>query len=84
MVTSCRCAAAWLDWQDCWFAHLLAHCKLTCHTRQSNLHSQEEYMEKAQMMLKKAGRRLSVVSKQSRSFLMLWVVLFGIGLFIIV
>jgi hypothetical protein len=45
---------------------------------------QEEYMEKAQMMLKKASRRLTAVSKQSRSFLMLWVVLFGLGLFFVV
>jgi len=45
---------------------------------------QEEYMEKAQLMLKKAGRRLTVVSRQSRSWLMLWVVLFGIGLFFVV
>jgi hypothetical protein len=41
-------------------------------------------MENAQEMLKKASRRLTVVSKQSRSYLMLWVVLFGLGLFFVV
>jgi hypothetical protein len=41
-------------------------------------------MEKAQLMLKKAGKRLTLVSKQSRSWLMLWVVLFGLGLFFVV
>ncbi|GBF91068.1 hypothetical protein Rsub_03924 [Raphidocelis subcapitata] len=41
----------------------------------------EEYMEKAQMMLKKAGQRLNIVSRQSRSWLMLWVLLFAMGLF---
>jgi hypothetical protein len=45
---------------------------------------QEEYMERAQAMLKKAGKRLTVVSRQSRSWLMLWVVLFGIALFFVV
>lgn len=41
-------------------------------------------MERAQLMLKKAGKRLNVVGKQSRSWLMLWVVLFGLGLFFVV
>jgi hypothetical protein len=41
-------------------------------------------MEKAQAMLKRAGKRLTVVSKQSRSWLLLWVVLFGIALFFLV
>jgi hypothetical protein len=41
-------------------------------------------MEKAQAMLRKAGRRLTVVSRQSRSWLLLWVVLFGLGLFFVV
>lgn len=41
-------------------------------------------MEKAQMMLKKAGRRLTIVTRQSRSWLMLWVLLFAMGLFFVV
>eukprot|EP00878_Enallax_costatus_P010781 GHUV01011258.1.p1 GENE.GHUV01011258.1~~GHUV01011258.1.p1 ORF type:complete len:120 (+),score=28.69 GHUV01011258.1:346-705(+) len=44
----------------------------------------EEYMEKAKMMLGKATRRLNVVYKQSKSNLMLYVVLFAIGLFTVV
>lgn len=41
-------------------------------------------MERAQAMLKRAGKRLTVVSKQGRSWLMLWVVLFGLALFVVV
>ncbi|KAI8465956.1 MAG: Qc-snare protein, SFT1 family [Monoraphidium minutum] len=50
----------------------------------AEINTLEEYMEKAQAMLKQAGRRLTLVSRQSRSWLLLWVVLFGIALFFIV
>lgn len=50
----------------------------------AELNTLEEYMEKAQLMLKKASKRLTVVSQQSRSWLMLWVVLFGLALFFLV
>jgi hypothetical protein len=42
---------------------------------------QEELMDKAKMMLGQASRKLSIVTKQSRSWLMLYVLLFCIGLF---
>lgn len=42
---------------------------------------QEEYMDKAKLLLSKASRKLTVVTKQSRSWLMLYVLLFCIGLF---
>lgn len=41
-------------------------------------------MERAQAMLKQAGRRLTVVAKQGRSWLMLWVLLFAMGMFVLV
>lgn len=41
-------------------------------------------MEKAKLMLSKAMRRLNVVYEQSRSNLMLYVVLFAIGIFTVV
>jgi hypothetical protein len=34
-------------------------------------------------MMKGAMKRLRVVSKQSRSWMMLWLVLFGLGLFLV-
>lgn len=45
---------------------------------------QDESMEKARLMLGKARRRLNLVYKQSRSNLMLYVVLFATGVFIVV
>jgi hypothetical protein len=42
---------------------------------------QEEYMDKAKMLLSQASRKLTVVTKQSRSWLMLYVLLFCIALF---
>ena len=50
----------------------------------AELNALQEAMEKAQAMLKGAGRRLQVVSKQSRSWLMLWVLLFAMGMFFLV
>lgn len=44
----------------------------------------EEYLDQARAALKKASRRLTVVTGQSRSWLMLWVVLFGLTLFFVV
>lgn len=41
-------------------------------------------MDKAKMVLGKATRRLNIVYKQSKSNLMLYVVLFAIGLFTVV
>lgn len=42
---------------------------------------QEEYMDKAKLLLSQASRKLTIVTKQSRSWLMLYVLLFCIGLF---
>jgi hypothetical protein len=41
-------------------------------------------MEKAKLMMSKAMTRLNVVYKQSKSNLMLYVVLFALGIFIVV
>lgn len=38
-------------------------------------------MDRAKMLLSQASRKLTVVTKQSRSWLMLYVLLFCIGLF---
>lgn len=45
---------------------------------------QEEYMDKAKLLLSQASRKLTLVTKQSRSWLMLYVLLFCVGLFICV
>jgi hypothetical protein len=42
---------------------------------------QEEVMDKAKLLLSNASRKLAVVAKQSRSWLMLYVLLFCVGLF---
>lgn len=42
---------------------------------------QEEYIDKAKLLLSQASRKLTIVTKQSRSWLMLYVLLFCIGLF---
>eukprot|EP00775_Hariotina_reticulata_P007904 gene7904-8100_t len=44
----------------------------------------EENMEKAKLMMSKAMTRLNVVYKQSKSNLMLYVVLFALGIFTVV
>lgn len=45
---------------------------------------QEEAMEKANMMMKKAMRRLNIAYKHSRHNFLLYVMLFGIALFVVV
>jgi len=45
---------------------------------------QEGAMEKAKLMMSKAMTRLNVVYKQSKSNLMLYVVLFAIAIFMLV
>lgn len=51
------------------------------HSNPALLCMQEEYMDRAKLLLSNASRKLTIVSKQSRSWLMLYVVLFCICLF---
>jgi hypothetical protein len=58
--------------------------QLTCFAMPAWLLLQEEAMERAKMKLGQAMRRLNIAYKQSRSNLMLYVVLFIVGICLLV